>query len=143
MALLIEDHPDPEDVAGVGIPGAYGWIGDLTISYSDGRASLTFWIHRSAGAAGSWPGGVRIRPVDRLRISCGDPVPGYPDATFPELDAVMARAATIAAAMLADAGDDEEARALALASIATGGAIRAALYAYLRELVFPEATEVE
>jgi hypothetical protein len=143
MALSIPDYPDPQDVPGVTIPAVYAWIAELTLAYSADRASLDLWIHQSEGASDSWPDGTRIAPIDRLRIACGDPVPGHPDAVFPGLDAVMGRAAEIAAQWMADAGDAAESTAAALTSIATGGAIRASLYAYLRELVYPTATEVD
>jgi hypothetical protein len=142
MALSIPNFPDPQDSA-TPIPAAYGWIADITISYADRRASLSYWAMRSPNAAATWPGGLRDEPAREIRISCGDPVPGYPDAVFPELDAVMARAAQIAAQWMAEAGEDGEAQSAALASIATGGAIRAALYAYLNELVFTGATPVD
>lgn len=142
MALSIPDYPDPDDVPGTTIPAAYAWIPELTISYAYGRASFTLWIHQSAAAAGSWPDGTRIPAVAAVRVAAGDPVPGHPDATFPELDAVMARAAGVASSWFA-AATTPEGQSAVLATVATGGAIRAALYALLRELVFPGAVEVE
>lgn len=145
MALSIPNQQDPQDEQGVEMRSPYGWIADLRISYSDNRASLTFWIHRSPGAAATWPSGSpRIEPARRITISCGDPVQGYPDVTFPEFSAIEDRAVagaidTMTALGLALTPE----QSAALATIATGGAIRAALYAYLRELVFPTATEVE
>jgi hypothetical protein len=142
MALSIPDYPDPQDVPGVTIPAVYAWIADLDISYSGDRAAFDLWVHQSEGAAGSWPGGARIEPIARLRVACGDPVPGHPDATFPAFAEVEARAATIAEAWHAAAATDEG-RSAVRAATAKGAAIRAALYRYLRELVFPGAVEVD
>jgi hypothetical protein len=142
MALSIPDYPDPQDVPGVTIPAVYAWIAELDLSYSDDRATFTLWVHQSEGAAGSWPGGARIEPIARLRIACGDPVPGHPDAVFPTLAEVMTRAASIASESMANAATDDD-RAASLVVIATGGAIRASLYSYLRGLVFPGAIEVD
>jgi hypothetical protein len=143
MALSIPNFPDPQDSA-TPIPAAYGWIADITISYADRRASLSYWAMRSPNAAATWPGGLRDEPAREIRISCGDPVPGYPDAVFPELDAVMGEAAASAIARMTALGLVlTEEQQLALADIATGGAIRASLYAYLNELVFPDATPVD
>jgi hypothetical protein len=143
MSLSIPDHPDPQDV-GVTMPGAYGWIPELRIVYSDNRASLTFWVHRSANAAATWPGGTRVEPAVRLNISCGSPVPGHPDAVFPHLDELMARAIAEAADRMAASGlalTPEQ--SAALADIATGGAIRQSIYGTINDLIYPDATEVD
>ena len=142
MSLLIPDYQDPQDAPGTTLPDAYAWIPEVTISYADATARFTLWVHRGADAAATWPDGGRVPRAHQVAIYCGAEVVGYPGVVFPELDAVMARAAEVAATWMAAATTDEE-RSAVLASVATGGAIRAALYALLRELVFPGATEVE
>jgi hypothetical protein len=143
MALSIPNYPDPQDSA-TPIPAAYGWISEITINYGDRRASLSFLVNRSPNAAATWPEGVRDRPVNTLRISCGDPVPGHPDVTFPELYAVMGDAAASAIERLAALGLTlTPEQSAAVADIATGGSIRKSLYGSVNELVCPDATPVD
>jgi hypothetical protein len=142
MSLAIPDYQDPQDVDGVAMPGAYAWIGDVELNYEDETVRLVVTVHRSPEAAATWPAGARIAPARRLSFYCGAPVPGYPGVVFPGRDTIMGRSVSIASDWMAGASTDEE-RADVLAAIATGGAIRASLYAYLNELVFTDATEVD
>ena len=142
MSLLIPDYQDPQDAPGTVIPDAYAWISEVTISYADATARFTVWVHRGADAAETWPDGARVPRAHQVAIYCGAEVVGYPGVVFPGLAEVMSRAAEVAASWMGAATTPEE-QSTVLATIATGGAIRAALYALLKELVFPGAVEVE
>lgn len=142
MALIIADYPDPHGRSGDTLPAVYAWLPEIHISYHDATARAVLWVHADADDAATWPDGERVPPVEKRSIQCNAPVPGLPDVTFPSLAEVVADAASIAAGLMAGATTDEE-RAAVLLDVATGGAIRAALYAALKELVFPDATEAE
>jgi hypothetical protein len=144
MALTIDGYPDPDDAPGATIDGVYVWIPEVRLDYALGSARFVVWVHQSTEAAATWPEGARVPPIATLAVTCGARVPGMPDSRFPTVEALLARAATIAGTMMAAVAEGTtEEQAAVLASIAAGGAIRSALYAYLVELIYLTATEAE
>jgi hypothetical protein len=77
MALILANHPDPQDPT-TPIPEAYAWIEHIQLGMSDGSGRLVVWVHRSPAAAQ-----VLSPPAETVEFHPGD-------GTLPSIPQILA-----------------------------------------------------